>query len=63
MRSIYEVQVNGFSAKIINETRYQINPVSAEQYDISVTSITGGKRSKPVSIKCETKLRGKTEQG
>ncbi|XP_055038546.2 uncharacterized protein [Misgurnus anguillicaudatus] len=57
MLSEYEVQVNGYSPKIINETMYQIYPLSAEQYDINVTSITGGRRSKPVSIKCETKFK------
>lgn len=59
---LFEVQVNGGSPKIINETRYRIDDVpSAEYFDVNVTSLNRCRRSRPVSIRCKTKLKGETE--
>lgn len=59
---LFEVQVNGGSPKIINETRYRIDDVpSVEYFDVNVTSLNRCRRSRPVSIRCKTKLKGETE--
>ncbi|KAI7792727.1 uncharacterized protein LOC130547426 [Triplophysa rosa] len=55
----FEVQVNGRSPKIVNETKYRIDDVSSVEYfDVSITSLYGCRRSRPTSIRCKTKLRG-----
>ncbi|KAA0704528.1 Serine/threonine-protein kinase pim-3 [Triplophysa tibetana] len=55
----FEVQVNGRSPKIVNDTWDQIADVpSVGYFDISITSIYGCRRSDPMSIRCETKLKG-----